>query len=112
MADFTHTIDNVIEEDPEFRTSVSSFENGAEQRRGHWTSPIRKWRLQLNNRTQAQMEAIRDFFIAKKGALTSFTWVNPIDSVEYTVRFSEDKLSIKRKSFEIYDIEVSFTQVV
>lgn len=111
MSDFTEAPDNVIDEEPIFSTLVSEFENGYEQRRAKWASPKRKWVLEFKNRIQSEMETIRNFFITKKGEYSSFTWTNPIDSTEYTVRFDEDSLLIQRKAFEIYDITLKFVEV-
>lgn len=112
MSDFTYSVDSVIEEDIGYATRVSSFENGVEQRRSVRSSSIRKFSLNFQNRTQAEMEQIRDFFIAKLGQLTSFTWTNPNDSVEYTVRFSEDSFKHTRDAYDIYNFQCQFVQVL
>ena len=44
MSDFNFKPDFVIEETVEYKTLISEFENGAEQRRRKWENPIRKWR--------------------------------------------------------------------
>lgn len=112
MSDFTYSVDSVIEEEIAYNTAVSQFENGAEQRRAIRGSSIRKFSLAFQNRTKAEMELIRDFFIAKYGRLTSFTWTNPNDSVEYTVRFDEDSFKHTRDAYDIYNFTLSFIQVL
>lgn len=111
MADFTYVPDYVVTETKEYKTVVSKFENGTEQRRAKWKDPIRMFKLQFKNRTQAEMEGIKTFFSGKEGALTPFSWENPIDSVEYTVRFKEDSLSVELVSYQIYNIAFDFVEV-
>ena len=111
MADFNFVPDRVIEEEIKFNTLVSEFENGVEQRRAKWANPLRRWRLFFKIRTQTEMENVRDFFISKKGALSSFTWENPNDGQTYTVRFEEDGFKLKRVHYQLYDFEVSFVEV-
>lgn len=111
MADFTYTPDRVVEEEVVFNTLVSRFENGVEQRRSKWANPLRKWKLYFKIRTQTEMEAVRDFFINKKGAYSSFTWTNPNDNVTYTVRFVEDSFKFERQHYQIYNFEVAFQEV-
>ncbi len=111
MADFTYTPDRVVEEEVMFNTLVSRFENGVEQRRAKWANPLRRWRLYFKIRTQTEMEAVRDFYIAKKGSYESFTWDNPNDGQTYTVRFVEDSFRIKRVHYQIYDFEFAFVEV-
>ena len=111
MADFATTPDFVFEETPKFMTLVSKFENGYEQRRNKWGSGIREFNLVFKNRTATEYETVRDFFIAKLGAYTSFTFENPNDTTEYTVRFKEDSLVLSRHSGEIYDFECTLIEV-
>lgn len=112
MADFSYTPDNSFEEEIGYKVLVSEFENQVEQRRLKNTSPRRKFHLTFLNRTQTEMENIRDFFTGKYGTYTSFTYDNPIDSVEYTVRFAENSLKITRKAYQIYDLECTFIEVL
>lgn len=111
MAEFNWKPDFVFEETPKFQTIVSTFENGSEQRRARWGTARREWKLQFVNKTKTEFESIRNFFIAKKGALTAFTWENINDSVEYSVRFVEDSVNFKMKSTGVYDFEFSFIEV-
>jgi phage-related protein len=67
--------------------------------------------LRFQHRTKTEMESVRDFFMGKYGALTSFTWTNPNDSVEYTVRFVEDSFKFVLKAYQVYDFEFDFIEV-
>lgn len=111
MPDFTMRPDFVITEAPEHSTLISKFENGVEQRRNKWSSALRKWTLVFKAKTQAEFETIRDFFNTKKGAYSSFTWVNINDNVTYTVRFEKDSLDFNRLAYNVYDFECNFIQV-
>ncbi|MFH2137446.1 MAG: DUF2460 domain-containing protein [Candidatus Omnitrophota bacterium] len=111
MSDFAYLPDFVFEETLEYKTLVSEFENGAEQRRRKWAAPLRKWRLRFNIRIKADMQAVRDFFKSKYGSFTAFTWTNPNDSAEYSVRFVEDSFKYTMKAYEIYDFEFDFLEV-
>lgn len=112
MAEFTETPDFVFEEEIGFNTLVSQFENGVEQRRATRANSIRRFNLAFRNRTLAEMEAVRDFFLAKYGKLTSFTWSNPNDSVEYTVRFDDDSFKTQNTAYQVYDFSISLIQVL
>lgn len=112
MAEFTEIPDFVIEEEPIFDTLISEHDLGIEQRRSRRNDSIRRWRLRFFNRTQTELDTIRDFFIAKKGAFSHFTWVNPNDNVEYYVRFEKDSLTFRYKQYNVYDVECIFLGVL
>lgn len=112
MADLTTVCDNAIEEIPEFSTMVSKFENGVEQRRARRSGSIRKFNLVYRNRTQAEFQTVRDLFLEKKGALTTFSWTNPNDGVSYTVRFLEDSLMFERVAYQRYNFSFTVIQVL
>ena len=111
MSDFTFVPDFVLDETVSFKTIVSEFENGTEQRRRKWANPLRKWSLKFHNKTQSELNAIKSFFTSKYGASNQFTWTNPNDAVEYVVRFSEDNFKYALKSFGVYDVEFDLTEV-
>lgn len=111
MSDFNYTPDFTVDEAVQYKTLVSEFENGVEQRRRKWANPLRKWTLRFGHRTLSEMNDIRNFFMGKYGSLTSFTWTNPNDSVEYTVRFVEDSFKFVLRAYQIYDFELDFIEV-
>lgn len=112
MSDFTWTPDFPIDEEVGYKTLVSNFENGVEQRRAVRSGSMRKFTLNFQNRIKSEMEAVRDFFVSKKGALTAFTWVNPNDSATYTVRYAEDSFKFSKHSPTAYDFSCEFLQVL
>lgn len=109
--DLTIAPDYVFEEVKKFNTAISKFENGTEQRRALWSTPLRQFKLEFNNKTQAEKDTLEDLFDAKLGPATAFLWTNPNDGTQYTVRFEEDSLSIKNKAYGVYDISFGLVQV-
>lgn len=110
-SDFTLMPDFVFDETPSFQTIVSQFESGHEQRRAKWATPLRKWHLEYKNRSVDDKDTMMNFFLSKLGKATAFTWTNPNDDVEYSVRFDSDDFKISRKAFGIYDFSVELVQV-
>jgi phage-related protein len=111
MSDLALNPDYVYDEEIQYKTLISQFENGYEQRRGKWANPLRKFTLVYNNRTTTEIGTLKTLFTTKLGALTSFTWTNPNDSVEYTVRFDADSFKFSNKAYGVYDLQFSLTQV-
>jgi hypothetical protein len=111
MADFVFSSDFSFKETPRFQTLVSSFENGAEQRRAKRSAPLREFEFNIKNRSAADFVYVRDFFISKKGRLTPFTWVNHNDGVEYTVRFKDDEIPFALVHAGLYDFSFTLIEV-
>ncbi len=109
--DLTIAPDYVFEETKKYNTLISKFENGTEQRRAQWATPLRTFKLDFVNKTLAEKTTLEALFDAKLGPLTSFRWTNPNDSVQYSVRFEEDSLSIKMKAYGVYDLSIGLVQV-
>ena len=57
------------------------------------------------------MQSVRDFFKSKYGSFGAFTWTNPNDAVEYSVRFVEDSFTFVMKAYRVYDFEFDFLEV-
>lgn len=111
MADFTLVPDYSFETTRNWKTLISNFENGVEQRRQKWSANLKSWKLIYKNQSATDKGTILTLFEAKKGSFTSFTWTNPEDSTDYTVRFKEDSLVISFNSARLYDIEFELIQV-
>ena len=111
MSDFSTQPNSAIEEKIGFAIHTVEYETGIEQRRARHADSRRRWKLVYSNRPTSQMETVRDFFIAKKGSLTSFTWTNPNDSVEYDVRFEDQELRITRDRYARWNWEMTFIEV-
>lgn len=111
MSDFSYTPDFVVEGKINYKTQVTQFESGTEQRRKKWANPKRQWTLHYKNRTSTEMSNVRTFFAGKYGAYSSFTWTSPLDSTEYTVRFDDDSFAYSLKAYGIYDFSIKFIEV-
>lgn len=111
MSDFNYLPDFIFEESLEYKTMVSEFENGIEQRRRKWSKPQKKWLLRFSNKSKQDMQAVRDFFKSKYGAFYPFVWENPNDGIAYTVRFDKDSFKFNLKAYEVYDFELEFIEV-
>ena len=112
MSDLSLQPDLTLLETPEFDTIVTEYESGVEQKRARRAGSKRKWRLVYKKRPSADMETIRDLFLAKKGKLTPFTWTNTNDSVEYTVAFGEDNFEFEYEGYEKYNFSIKLGQVL
>ncbi len=110
MSDFTCVPDNKITKDLEYDVAVSKFGNGAEQRRLMRGNPERKWTLLYINRTKTEVDQIKAFYDSKKGQLLSFTWTDPDNETEYTVRF-DCVLKWVRKKYNLFDLKLEFVEV-
>ncbi len=74
MAILTLTPEFSLEEGITFRTDISEFETGKEQRKSLWDYGLRSYNLSVRYITESAMNTIWDFFIARKGASGVF-WV-------------------------------------
>ena len=103
--------DFAFEDKTTFNTLVTEFENGVEQRRAKWATPIKSWKFVYKNRTASELSTLQTLFENKKGRYSSWTWTNPVDSQTYTVRFDTDELLVMLKAYGIYDIEFTVKEV-
>jgi len=74
----------------QFLVINSQFEGNFSQTRRAATRGRKMFTLKFNAVTDAEFATLEAFFDANVGG--SFTWTNPRDSVEYTVRFGKDSL--------------------
>ncbi len=61
---------------PTYRTVISRFESGKEQRRQKWSSPRHAFNLTFNALASSTADAIRVFFDARAGSYDTFTYPN------------------------------------
>ena len=81
----------MIEESIEPNVLISQFDVGLEQRRTKGP-PRRRWALRFR-KGQVDADTIWSFYVARRGSFEAFLWSNPLDGVQYTVRFERDDLS-------------------
>ena len=102
MADFAPKI-NSIAETYAYRTLITEFENGSEQRRLKASGAVQGFEITSTPMSRADYSTLRSLYDGKKGTLTSFTFISPIDGLQYTVRFAgEMKASATPGTTETY----------
>jgi len=99
-----------ITESIQFRTLITLFESGREQRRSKGT-PRRRWTLRFR-KDQVDADAIWSFYVDRRGAYEAFLWTNPIDGRTYTVRFEQDILSRTVMWKVLFEYGLSLIEVV
>jgi uncharacterized protein (TIGR02217 family) len=57
---------------PEFSTEVVMLNSGYEQRNQNWTYPRERWQVAYGVRTKSQLDALREFFYARRGMAYGF----------------------------------------
>lgn len=112
MSDLTLPPSYVLIEEPEFHIARSQFENMATQVRSISQTSSTKWRLRYENQTQSEFETFIAFFKSKKGPAISFTWTNPNDDTEYTVRFVDTRLPMARQKGVLYEWDCELELVI
>lgn len=91
---------------------ITEFENGVEQRRDFWGGKKKK-RFTVNFKVNSlsEIKEIEDFFESQQGPLATFSFTNPLDSIEYTVRFEENSFEVERQHFGVYNAKVRLLEV-
>jgi len=80
--------EQVVEEILDYPVLVSRFANESEQRRVTRRKRLIGFHVETPFATKTDMQAYRDFLIARVGKLNSFDYTSPFDDVTYTVRFN------------------------
>jgi len=111
MAEFTTSPSYVYVEEIGYRTQIIKMEDGGEVRNSRGTAR-RTFTLNFDRVTSATRTEIFDFFTARTGQLSTFDWLNPNDSVTYTVRFVSGSLESKEVDYQMYDITCNFIEVI
>ena len=99
---------------PEFNTEVSVYGSGKMVRNSKWTNPRYKFKIRYRTpRRKSDIEAIKDFYIARKGRWESFEmYVQPLGTT-HTVMFYIDTSNFNYFFDTLSNTgEVSFTEEV
>ncbi|HZM01045.1 MAG TPA: DUF2460 domain-containing protein [Planctomycetota bacterium] len=64
---------------PGFSTAVIGMDSGVEERVARWSRPRRKYDAAYGIKTFEQLQAVRDFYVARYGLLHSFRYRDPHD---------------------------------
>ncbi|MBU1077087.1 MAG: DUF2460 domain-containing protein [Spirochaetes bacterium] len=97
-----------------WKTLITTFESGKEQRRAKWGSSKTMFTLVFNALTKANAETLRDFHIARQGSFESFSYVNPMETgtPTYTVRFLDDGFSVDSLDGSNCSVKCEFIEVL
>lgn len=95
----------------QFKTIISQFENLAEQRRQKWSQGKRTFSLTYPVLSSTDMDTLWNFYVARNGSYDAFTFVDPISSTSYTVRFQDDSLSREEFAYRLEKIGIKLIQV-
>jgi uncharacterized protein (TIGR02217 family) len=63
-----------LQESIKYLTNIFEADSGKEKRRSKWAAPIRTLDFSLNNENETDIDAIWDFYVARKGRYDTF-WV-------------------------------------
>ena len=101
MSDF-ELVRESIDHAPSFKVLITNYANQAEQRRLVSVDMNGDFSIKTPPMLYTKLQTYFDQFKAKYGALTSFTFTSPFDSVEYNVRYVPGtyKLSYKNALFQ------------
>ena len=95
-----------------WRTLVTRFESGREQRRSKSDAPRRGFHLEFNAIPESTANAIRVFFDSRKGSWDSFSFTNPADGVTSTVRFADDTFRLEHVATGICCLTIDLVEVL
>lgn len=99
-------------ESSRFNTHIINYGNKIEQRVAINSLVQKSFKLMWKVLTPSEKGIIADFFVARKGAFESFTWVNPLDVVSYTVRFKDDAANFEYFDYLLWQLQtVEFVEV-
>lgn len=105
--------DYSVIEIPLFSTQVITYGNKIEQRIKRNSVVQKTFKLKWTLLNATDKGSIYNFFLARYGSWDVFTWVNPVDSVTYTVRFKQDTFNTEYFSYQLWNLgETEFIEVV
>lgn len=84
-------------------------EAGYAQTRPKGFLPHRKWEMEWSAMSSTDYSALYTFFVENNGLI--FTWTNPLDSVTYNVRFSQESLSRNMLTKERAEVSITLEEV-
>lgn len=99
-------------EETRFKILTSPMENGAVQKRNKWHTNQKVFTINFKANTKAEALEIRDYFISNEGSYDTFTFTEPLESTEYTVRFEKDSLKIERENFGTFNITINLIEEI
>ena len=111
MATFDISPSYIYEEEVSHRTQVIDMEDGGEIRNSYGTSR-RIFTFNYDRVTEAIKDSLVTFFTSRIGRYETFNWLNPNDSVTYTVRFVNETLEIEEIVDEVWNVKLKLLEVI
>jgi len=106
MADFPLLKSGAVTQYPSaarrtFSTRVLEFVDGHEQRFRRYGAPLRRWSIELNLLTEAELKEVENFFRAQAGRQQEFSFLDPFtnDTVEHC-SFESDAVELTLTGFD------------
>ncbi len=79
-----------------FSTQVYQFVDGSEQRFPAFGTALKKWVIRLDLLDEAELTALRDFFLTEEGRAGTFSFTDPWDGTVYSnCSFAGDWLAVE-----------------
>lgn len=94
-----------------FKTLISNFENGAEQRRNKWSRSKLQFSLSYDLLSPSNVLILWNYYQCRKGSFEAFPYYDPITTTYYSVRFAEDNLSFDQFAKNISRTGIKLIQV-
>lgn len=110
MATFGYSPDFNYRVTPKYSVLRTRFENNVEQRRLRTSRKLRTFDLTFENRSTTEVEAVIDFFDARKGSLDEFDLVIAGETVNGV--FVEDSFFYQRLAPNVYAYGFQFEEVI
>jgi hypothetical protein len=92
-------------------TQVEEHEDGTERRISKMPWGIRTFEAEFLGQTNDQKDLLTEFFESKKGNHGDFSYVDPVDSTEYNVRFDEARLIFVKRPDTLWDVTIKLREV-
>ncbi len=92
-------------------TLVEEKEDGTEKRISKMPWGIRLFEAEFLAQTGAQKLALENFYESKKGSDVTFTYNDPVEDINYTVRFEDPRLTFKKRADTLWDVTVKLREV-
>lgn len=83
-----------VQEVIDYPVEEIEFEDTSDQRFLNTDKPKVTWEVTTPVLTDAEAQALRNFYAARRGSFEAFQWLSPLDGVLLTVRFKKNSLVI------------------
>jgi uncharacterized protein (TIGR02217 family) len=101
----------VFTKSTEFKTLISQFENGCEQRRAKWSKGKHHFVINYNTLSPTELGTLFTFYEARMGSQEAFTFVDPTTQTSYTCRFEDDNLSYDAFALNVRRVGIKLVEV-